>query len=359
MSRRIVSFPHMGNYAHVLAPLAELIDADVMLAPPITRRTLEIGAKHSPEFVCIPFKYNLGNFIEALDAGADVLIQAGGGCRFGYYGEVQETILRDLGYDCGFIQLSTGIKPREVLRFLRRYNPRITRSVAEHAIKLTWEKLRVLDAVEDIVRKQIGFEVETGTHDRLFAEFLRRLSTAPEIADVDALAEEYRAAFAAVAIDKPERPMRVGIVGELYVLMEPFSNMSVERYLASRGVEVHRFCTVTSILDHSLEGRPNLERMLATTGPYVTQHIGAEGTESVYHTLRLMEEGFDGMVHLKPFGCMPEVNAMGALQRISRENLYPILFMSYDAQTSETGVLTRLEAFCDMLSMRRKEPAHA
>jgi benzoyl-CoA reductase/2-hydroxyglutaryl-CoA dehydratase subunit BcrC/BadD/HgdB len=55
---------------------------------------------------------------------------------------------------------------------------------------------------------------------------------------------------------------------------------------------------------------------------------------------------------------MPEVSAMGALQRISREKGFPILFMSYDAQTSEAGVLTRLEAFCDVLSMRRKELAH-
>jgi benzoyl-CoA reductase/2-hydroxyglutaryl-CoA dehydratase subunit BcrC/BadD/HgdB len=51
---------------------------------------------------------------------------------------------------------------------------------------------------------------------------------------------------------------------------------------------------------------------------------------------------------------MPEVNAMSALQRISRERSFPVLFMSYDAQTSETGVLTRVEAFCDMIEMRRK-----
>ena len=45
---------------------------------------------------------------------------------------------------------------------------------------------------------------------------------------------------------------------------------------------------------------------------------------------------------------------MSALQRISRERSFPILFMSYDAQTSETGMMTRIEAFCDMLEMRRK-----
>ena len=46
----------------------------------------------------MPFKYTLGCFIEALDRGAEVIVQAGGGCRLGFYGEVQEAILRDLGY---------------------------------------------------------------------------------------------------------------------------------------------------------------------------------------------------------------------------------------------------------------------
>ena len=32
----------------------------------------------------------------------------------------------------------------------------------KRVIDLTWQKLRVLDAIEDVVRKNIGFEVEAG-----------------------------------------------------------------------------------------------------------------------------------------------------------------------------------------------------
>ena len=117
----------MGNYAHVLKDLAQLVNCDVMLPPPITRRTLELGAQHSPEFVCVPFKYNLGNFIEVLDAGAEVLIQAGGGCRFSYYGEVQETILRSLGYEFGFVQISSSLDIPKVVKFVRQYNKKLRR----------------------------------------------------------------------------------------------------------------------------------------------------------------------------------------------------------------------------------------
>jgi predicted nucleotide-binding protein (sugar kinase/HSP70/actin superfamily) len=359
MSRRICSFPHMGNYAWVFQDIAELIDCDVMVAPPTTKRTLEIGAKHSPEFVCIPFKYNLGNFIEAIEKGADVIVQAGGGCRFGYYAEVQEAIIHDLGYPTDFIQLSTGCDIGSIVRFLRRHNRKVGPAEVKRVVALTWQKLIVLDSIEDEIRKRIGFEAEKGAHDRFLAKFLRDLSAARDLAAVAEVEAGAREALSAIAIDKPEHPLRVGVVGELYVLMEPFANMDVERYLGERGVEVHRFCTVTGIIDRASSGSKKTNAMLGTTGDYLKFDPGAEGLDSVYHTLRLMNEGFDGMVHVKPFGCMPEVTAMSALQRISREKLYPILFMSYDVQTSSTGVLTRLEAFCDMLVMRRKEAVHA
>ena len=66
-----------------------------------------MGITHSPEFACLPLKINIGNFIEALENGADTIVMAGGigPCRFGYYGEVQREILKDLGFNFEMIIL--------------------------------------------------------------------------------------------------------------------------------------------------------------------------------------------------------------------------------------------------------------
>jgi predicted nucleotide-binding protein (sugar kinase/HSP70/actin superfamily) len=117
--KKIISFPHMGNYYIPMKYLlSHITKYEVMEAPSITKRTLEIGSKYSPDFVCIPFKYNLGNFIEALEKGANVLIQAGGGCRYGYYAEVQEQILKDLGYEFEFINILS-IRKRGIIPFYK------------------------------------------------------------------------------------------------------------------------------------------------------------------------------------------------------------------------------------------------
>ena len=43
------------------------------------------------------------------------------------------------------------------------------------------------------------------------------------------------------------------------------------------------------------------------------------------------------------------------LQRVSADAGMPILYLTYDSQTSDTGLDTRLEAFYDMLSMKKEK----
>ena len=349
-----VSFPHMGNYCIPVKTLAEELECEVLVPPKMTRRTLELGARHSPEFVCIPFKYNLGNYIESLEAGANLLIQAGGGCRFGYYGEVQEAILRDLGYDFGMLRLMGGFKLRDHINDFKRVNPRLTVLRALRAYRVALRQTQALDRVEDYLRRNAGFEMEDGAFESVHASFLGELDTARGIRKIAEIERRFLAEMAAIPTERPDDLLRIGIVGELYVLMEPFSNLFVEKELAKRGVEVHRFVTVSNMVSHGgRKGPAHLRELIAESGDYVRYHLGADGTESVSMTYQLMQQGFDGVLHLKPFGCMPEVNAMASLQRMSREHTFPVLFISYDAQTSETGLKTRLDAFCDMLRMRK------
>ena len=64
--------------------------------------------------------------IEALEAGADTILMVPGACRLNYFGELQEQILRDMGFTFEFINLSlynTG-NAKDLLKALRVFNPR-------------------------------------------------------------------------------------------------------------------------------------------------------------------------------------------------------------------------------------------
>jgi predicted nucleotide-binding protein (sugar kinase/HSP70/actin superfamily) len=350
-----VTFPHMGSYAHAFEVLARLLGDEVVLPPPITRRTLELGAKYGPETACIPFKYNLGNFIEALERGANVLVQGGGGCRFGYYGEVQMETLRKLGWKFEYFKLRNNYNLLFIARDMKKFNRRLSYRQIFHAYRFCYYRVRAIDQLEAYLRRQIGFAQSPARLEELYRDFLAELSRTKDIEQVKNVQRYFLKEMRAEPVKKPRHPLRVAVVGELYLLMEPFANFFLERELARFGVEVFRYVTVTSMIHDAFSLGRHVREHLAAAQPYLRYHIGAHATESVARTLNAIRAGFDGVIHVKPFACMPEVSAMSALQRIAREHRFPIVYLSFDTQTSETGLRTRLEAFCDMLFMKRQE----
>ena len=352
-----VGFPHLGNYWVGFKEIASMLDGEIIMPPPITRKTIEIGAKQSPETACVPYKYTIGNFLECLEKGANVLIQAGGtSCRYAYYGEVQEAALKKMGYD--FIMIRFVAKKTSILKILlkfRKMNPKLSYYRMGKGFCLAYKKFEAVDKVEDFIRKNIGFEVKKGSFERIFSQFLKELDGVHELNLIRQVKDKYLEECLKIEINKPANPLRVGIIGEFYVTIESFSNFFIEKELGKRGVEVHRFVSITHELQNLIFSKQRTNKYLKIAKPYLKHHIGAHGTETIGIAIELIEKGFDGLIHIKPFGCVPEVSSMSMLHKISKDFKTPILYFSFDAQTSETGVKTRIEAFYDMLKMKKNK----
>ena len=350
-----VGFPHLGNYWVGFREIASMLDAEIIMPPPITKKTIEIGARQSPDTACVPYKYTIGNFVECLEKGANVLIQAGGtSCRYAYYGEVQEAALKKMGYDFIMIRFSAnraGII-KTLLKF-KKMNPKLGYGRMVKSFLLAYKKFEAIEKVEDFIRKNIGFEIKRGSLEKIFDQFLKELDGVHEFGLIRRMKEKYLGECLKIETNKPANPLRVGMIGEFYVTIESFSNFFIEKELGKRGIEVHRFIGLTHELQNLIFSRRRTNKYLKIAKPYLRHHIGAHGTETVGIALELIEQGFDGLIHVKPFGCVPEVSSMSMLHKISKDFKVPILYFSFDAQTSETGVKTRIEAFYDMLKMKK------
>jgi len=87
--------------------------------------------------------------------------------------------------------------------------------------------------------------------------------------------------------------------------------------------------------------------------PYLRRDVGAHGLESIAEKVCLSREGYDGVVHLAPFTCMPEAVAANIMPS-TKEDI-PVLTILCDEEMAKTGFLTRLEAFVDLLKWRRRK----
>ena len=350
-----ISFPHLGDYA---VPMKFLIsklikNVEVKAAPPITKKTLELGSLHAPDFVCIPFKYNLGNFIEALKDGANVLVQAGGGCRYAYYAEVQEKILKDLGYKFDFFALANedaNINPFTIYKALKKMNGnKLSLFKYIYYLSLGFGVILMMDKFDKVIRRDIGFEIEKNSFLKTKKEMLNEFSETKGFFNLMHKYFKFKKLYKQIPV-RDEKRLRVGIIGELYTSIEPFSSYNFEYELAKMNVEVNRFTNLTYL---TIVKFFNLKSILRRAKKYLKYSIGADGADNVARTKWLGEQKYDGIIHTKPFGCTPEVTAIPIISKVAEDYEIPIIFLSFDGQTSEEGIKTRLEAFYDMIKAKR------
>lgn len=353
-----IGIPHMGNLYIPLKALLERLELDFVIPPPNNQHTLSLGVRYSPEGMCIPFKLTLGNLIEAAELGADTLLMpAGSGiCRLGYYAKTQEQVLRSLGYNAEIV--CVGVSQRKLLGLLeaiKRLSNNAPWAKIISAFRFGLAKLNVLDDIERAVQKVRPIERIKGTANKLFTQAVRATEQADDSKTLKRVKTDYLEQLSQVERDESAEPLVVGIIGEFYVLLEPFSNLDVEKELGRLGVEVRRSIFTSGWTKFSLFLNPlgvnEKDRLHKAAMPYLKRDIGGEGWESVGEKV-LHAGDYDGLVHLAPFTCMPEIVAQNIMPS-TKENM-PVLTILCDEQLGKPGMLTRLEAFVDLLKHRRR-----
>jgi hypothetical protein len=181
-----------------------------------------------------------------------------------------------------------------------------------------------------------------------------------------------------VKVEWEMRVPKIQMIGELYVVVVPESNLYIKRELGNCGLEIHQTLypshwlegimkithpvrMLSGVSSHSLEHQAQKDAM-----PFLNRDIHGDGWETVGRTITAAEHGYHAVVHLQPFTCAPEIMANNILVGIKTalehdgkllEKMYgvrlgkqvPYLTFNFDGADANAGVNTRLEAFADLL----------
>jgi predicted nucleotide-binding protein (sugar kinase/HSP70/actin superfamily) len=354
-----LTIPHMGHLHVGFEQVFKNLGVHITMPPRPNKEALMLGTRYSPECACLPFKLNLGNMIQALNQGAtDIMMPGGfGPCRFGYYSVIQEQILRDLGYEFRMGRADDPDSLRDMLDMVKRIAGLNTKW---DSYKVFFFILHRLALVDWALRRSHWLrprEVERRATDRALRHCLKIIDETSRFRELWSAKRKVRQAMNTVPCDRKRPILRVGIIGEIFMVLEHYANMNVEERLGEMGVEVHRGVWLSDWLNDryrfKLFRRNQFKWSLRQARPYLSEPSGGESVKSVGKSVSFAKRGFDGIVHLMPFTCMPELVAQTILAKVSSDFNIPVLTLIFDEHTSPGGVQTRLEAFVDLINRKR------
>lgn len=168
-----------------------------------------------------------------------------------------------------------------------------------------------------------------------------------------------------------EDPLKVALVGHCYVLNDEFASLGVRKKLQELGVDIitseqmprnllKRQLLRLSMHNYGLDfpepeklSKMEIEEQLVGRNDYLYFEFEHEIVGSAMHYLE--NNTIDGILMLVNFICGPISVSMEYAKQFAKKIKAetPMAILTLDAHTGEAGFQTRLEAFCDILRMKK------
>jgi len=357
-----ITIPHLGNVYLAVKILFDSLGLDYVIPPLNSREALRLGSKYSPEEICLPFKLMIGNYIAGVESGADTVLLVGscGPCRFGEYSELQIRIMKQLGYDIDFIVLDPvcSIGLNELFKRIRKVGSESKKSAPSRigSVFLAFTAMSLIDEIEASAHFIAGYETNPGEAKSLLSSCKKEVFSCSDPVKAVNILHRYSSRLKTIPVDYSKRPLKIAIMGEIYTVIEPFSNLYIEDILMDMKVSTTRRLTPTWwVKDMLLKNiKLNSRELLKASNEFLPIYIGGHARECIGEAVLAARDQMDGAIQIFPMGCMPEIVSKSILPSITQKKKLPVLSLVVDEMTGEAGYITRIEAFLDLLERRRE-----
>jgi predicted nucleotide-binding protein (sugar kinase/HSP70/actin superfamily) len=358
-------------------------------------RTIELGRRVTSGKECYPCIITTGDILRQVEQpdfdpkhSAFFMPTAFGPCRFGQYNKFQRLVLDDMGlHDVPIVTFDQDQDYQQDAKML-----------GTSFRKLAWSGIVFIDTMQKLLRQTRPYETRKGETDRVYNESLQLLCDHVTSGGTPAqVARQVRDRFAAIAADFSHPRPRIGIVGEIFVRQNQFTNNFIIRKIEQLGGEAflppfeewvnyiawsrkedgwvdrnlkrvfEEFLVdifqkrerskvlspfAGSVRDFFVEV-PSSE-VIAQGRAYLHETIRGEPILSMGRAVEYAHNDCVGLVNLLPFNCMPGTIVNALLTKFSADYDIPILKVAYDGMEQASEML-RLEAF--MHQCRQKSDA--
>ena len=393
-SKRTVYIPRMSDHAFALKAGFERCGVPAEVLPPSDSRTIELGERSVSGKECYPFMVTTGDMLKQVHApgfkpeeSAFFMPSGTGPCRFGQYNVFHKEVLEDMGISDVLI-----FAPNQDEGFYGELG-----MVGKDFTLTAWKAIVAIELLIKNLHETRPYESSPGLAEEAYARFLPRICEAVKGSNgIGKILLEMREEFAGIPKNnndgKGKKPL-IGVVGEIFVRSNKFSNeglvkkiealggevwlapveewiyyvnqMSLRKGLAKKEWKPLLETGITRFFQGRIEHKyhkafkgalktlhePSTRHTLKCASPYVHDSFEGETVLSIGKAVDLARRGAAGIINAMPFGCMPGTIVTALLRGVSRDFGIPAISIPFDGTESLSNTL-QLEAFMDQAKQR-------
>ena len=300
------------------------LGAEVISTPPTTQQMLVNGSQRVVADTCLPAKVFLGHVIELVDK-----------CDYIFIPVIRSVKTRV--YNCakflGLSDMTRAVIPKcppilDIDFDINKGKDKIYQDIYRLGKHLTADQNKIKQAALAAWQTHLEY---------------RKLMSSQGITPLQALKTPQAKAVTPTIPNNLESRTSIAIIGHPYLLYDELVNHRLLHRLESSDCHI---VTPEMLTAEQLESATN--KLVGRA--YWTWEEEVVGAGNHY-----IENKLDGIIGVAAFGCGPDSLMMDMVRRQANEkDKTPFMSLTLEEHTAETGVITRLEAFMDMIQRRKR-----
>ena len=305
----------------------EELGAEVVVSPPTSQAILASGSSRVVTDTCLPVKVFLGHVLALVDNCDYIFIPAVRSVKRKVYNCSKFLGLPDMTR--AVITESPPILDMDI--DVNKGKRKLYQAIYQLGRYFTWSPFKVRQAATAAWQAHLNYNQQMSSHGLTPPQAIERISGIPE---------------AKPATDSSRSTSTRGtiaIVGHPYLLYDEYINHRLIHRVEQAGYRVltPEMLTTEELASATVRG---------VGGTYWTYEEDVVGAGVHY-----LESKTDGVIGIVIFGCGPDSLMMDMVRRHAvRLKATAFTSLTLEEHTAEAGVVTRLEAFLDMISRRQR-----
>ncbi len=294
----------------------------VVVSDQNNERIMNKGVKYSISEICVPMKVYVGQVLDLVEQGVDLV-----------YVPRIVSIQKDVTICPKFLGLPDMIK----YSLEGMENRVLTHKIEQESDDISnWKDYQIFLEIFDISKKELKRALKKASekwqeyramHRKGFTsdQLLEDIKRTPDTGD-----------------------LTIGVLGYVYNVYDKFVNMDLLGKLREMNVNIVTFEMIDDeVIQREVDQFAPRKKMF---WEFSNKLLGAG-----YHFLKSDE--IDGVIHVTAFGCGPD-SILGPFLDIDSDKYdTPFMTLRIDEQTGESHLLTRVEAFVDLLRLQKTKEA--